>query len=71
MKDDLKFHDDSGWNEASVPRAEFDFETAIARTAFKAGQRHALRRIAKLAIRLATYFVLALGLGAFALMVFA
>lgn len=38
---------------------------------FKAGQRHATHRIAKLAIKLTTYFVLALALGMFGMAVFA
>lgn len=29
--DDLKFHDDSGWEETPIPAPEFDFDRAIKR----------------------------------------
>lgn len=43
----------------------------IDRDSFCAGQRHATHRIAKLAIKLTTFFVLALALGMFGLAVLA
>lgn len=78
--------DGAGWgsNELSVKdreelrqyrakaQAECDFyeSTRLDANSFKAGQRHAIHAVAKLAIRLSTYAVLVVALAAFGLAVF-
>lgn len=63
MKDDLKFHDDSGWEEAPDPQPEFNFERAIARIQ----RKDLIKLIANLAFRI----VLVISLAVVALAVFA
>ncbi len=56
-KNDLKFHDDTGWDDATIPQPEFDFERAIARI----HKRALVKLIAKLAFRITLVIALAVG----------
>lgn len=62
MKDDLKFHDDTGWEETPDPQPEFNFDRAVARIQ----RRDLIKLIANLAFRI----VLVISLAVVALAVF-
>lgn len=60
MKEDLKFHDDSGWAQAPNPQPEFNLEKVVARIK----RRYLIRLIGRMAFRIA--LVVALGMAALA-----
>lgn len=58
------------WNEAMTAESNAKSGDFVDATSFKAGERHAIRQVIKLAIRLATRIILVVTLIAFGLAVF-